>query len=88
MIANCCEASSGTGYVHKRDRFWIQFPFVEITFLLFLFFFSLGEVQLSFATQHAMPPEFGGKWRAECVNTRLPPSTLKLSDRSDLTLSS
>ena len=23
-------------------------------------------------TQHAMPPELGGKWRTECLNTRFP----------------
>ena len=27
---------------------------------------------LSSATQHAMPPEFGGKWGTKCLNTRFP----------------
>ena len=31
---------------------------------------------LSSATQHAIPPEFGGNWEAECFNTRFPLSTL------------
>ena len=26
----------------------------------------------NFATKHAMPPEFRGKWRTECLNTRFP----------------
>ena len=25
---------------------------------------------LSFATQQAMPPKFGGKWKTECLTTR------------------
>ena len=31
---------------------------------------------LSFAAQHTMPPKFGRKWGAECLNTRLPLPTL------------
>ena len=31
---------------------------------------------LSFATQHLMPPEFGGKWGTECFNTRFSLPTL------------
>ena len=31
-----------------------------------------GKALLSSATQHAMPPEFGGKWGTECFNTRFP----------------
>ena len=31
---------------------------------------------LSFATQQAMPLEFGGKWGVECLNTMLPLPTL------------
>ena len=27
---------------------------------------------LSSATQHAMSPEFGGKWGTKCLNTRFP----------------
>ena len=29
-----------------------------------------------FATQHAMPPEFGRKWETECLNNRFPLPTL------------
>ena len=31
---------------------------------------------LSSASKHAMPPEFCGNWRAECLNTERPLSTL------------
>ena len=31
---------------------------------------------LSFATQHAMPPKFDGKWETECLNTKFPLVTL------------
>ena len=31
---------------------------------------------LSFATQHEMPSENGGKWGTECLNTRFPLPTL------------
>ena len=31
---------------------------------------------LSSATQHAMSPEFGGKWGTECLNTRFLQPTL------------
>ena len=30
---------------------------------------NLQSAALNFATQHAMPPEFGGKWGTECPNT-------------------
>ena len=28
--------------------------------------------KIFFATQHAMPSEFGRKWGTECLNTRFP----------------
>ena len=31
---------------------------------------------LNFATQHAMTPEFGRKWRTECLSIRFPLPTL------------
>ena len=34
---------------------------------------------LSSATQHAMPPELGGKWGTECLNTRFPLPAFPLS---------
>ena len=37
---------------------------------------SKQSAALSYATQHAMLSEFGGKWEAEFRNTRLPLSTL------------
>ena len=39
---------------------------------LYFHFFALvsrTSTALSFATQHAMPSEFGRKWRTECLNT-------------------
>ena len=42
---------------------------------IFIHFFALVSRQsaaLSSATQHAMPPEFGGNWGTECLNTRFP----------------
>ena len=43
------------------------------------FIFTLVSRQnaaLSFATQPAMPPEFGRKWGTECLNIRFPLPTL------------
>ena len=42
-------------------------------------FLALAIIQgvvLSFATQHGMSQEFGGKWRTECLDTRSPLPTL------------
>ena len=49
---------------------------------LYFHFFTLVSRQsaaLSSATQHAMPPEFGRKWRTECLNIRFPLSLAYLS---------
>ena len=38
-------------------------------------FFSLvlrQSILLNYATQHAIPLEFGGKWRAKCLNSKFP----------------
>ena len=46
---------------------------------LYFHFFALVSRQssaLSFASQHAMPPESGRKWGAECLNTRFPLPTM------------
>ena len=46
---------------------------------LYIRFFTLVSKQsaaLTSATQHAMPPEFGGKWATECLNTRFTLPTL------------
>ena len=47
--------------------------------ILNIFFLSLllpgieaKSVAFSCATQHAIPPEFGGKWTAECLNFGFP----------------
>ena len=44
-------------------------------YLIFSFLHS-GVEALSSATQHVMPPKFGGKWGGQCLNTRLPLPTL------------
>ena len=49
------------------------------TFIFSFYFFALVSRQsaaLSSATHHAMPPEFGGKWGTECLNTTFPLPTL------------
>ena len=33
---------------------------------------STQSAALSSATQHTTPPEFGSKWRTECLNTKFP----------------
>ena len=46
---------------------------------LYFHFFPLVSrlsAALSSATQHAMPPEFGRKWRTECLNIKFPLPTL------------
>ena len=52
----------------------------EIFIYIYIFISSLwcrGEsAALSSATQHAMPPEIGGKWGTECLNTKFPLPTL------------
>ena len=37
---------------------------------------SRQSAALNSATQHAMPPESGGKWATECLNTRFPLLTM------------
>ena len=47
---------------------------------LYFHFFALvsrTSTALSSATQHAMPPEFGGKWGTECLITRFRLPTLQ-----------
>ena len=44
--------------------------------LIFIFPFLRSGVELNFATQQAMPPEFGRKWGTECLNARFPLPTL------------
>ena len=47
--------------------------------MAYFHFFALVSSQiaaLSSALHHAMLPEFSGKWRAECLNTKLPLPTL------------
>ena len=57
-----------TGYrFDPHSRRW------NIYLHLYFYFFALVSRQsatLSSAIQHAMPPELGGKWGTECLNTR------------------
>ena len=62
---------SGTRCDCKTDWLWVRSPLEEIKYLL-----KFILAALSSATQHAMPPEFGRKWRTECLNTRFPLPTL------------
>ena len=63
---------AGCGFdLHSRKR--------NIYLHLYFHFFAPVSRQsgvLSFATQHAMPPDLGGKWGTECLNTRFPLPTL------------
>ena len=43
---------------------------------ILIYMVSRYSAALSFAIQHAIPPEFGGKWETECVNTRFPLPTV------------
>ena len=69
----------------KIDWLWVRSPLKEMKYL-FTFIFSFlhtdFEAALSFATQHAVPPELGGKWGTECLNTRFPLSTLQCAGYS------
>ena len=50
-----------------------------------LWFFLLeviSKIPALSSTQHAMPPEFGGKWGTECVNTGFPLPTLQCAGYS------
>ena len=54
--------------------FLLQISRGHDTFNIFIFFAMVTRqsAALSFATQHAMPPEFGGKWLTKCLSTRFP----------------
>ena len=65
--------STGCGF-DSHSRKW------NLYLHLYLNFFALVSRQsaaLNSTTQHTMPPELGGKWGTECLNTRFPlPSLL------------
>ena len=44
--------------------------------------FAAESAALNSATQHTMPPEIGGKWGTECLNTRVPLPTLHCAEYS------
>ena len=59
----------------KIDWLWARSP-LEVTKYLLTFVSSLWcrdkSSALSSATQHALPPELGGKWRTVCTRCPLP----------------
>ena len=64
--------ATGCGF-HPHSRKW------NIYLNLYFHFFALVSRQraaLSSATEHAIPPEFSGMWRTECLNTRFHLPTL------------
>ena len=57
----------------KREISWIQFPLEKMKYFhSFVLVLHRAKFDVQFATQLAMPPEFGGKCGAECLNTRRP----------------
>ena len=55
--------STGCGFdPHSRNEIFIFF------YIHFFALMSRQSAMLSSATQHAMAPELGGKWRTECLN--------------------
>ena len=71
------EASGGAGTWWRWHSVAVKLTGCETDprFHLYFHFFGLvsrHRAALSSATQHAMPPELGGKWGAECLNTRFP----------------
>ena len=67
---NVTVKSTGCGFdPHSRKRnIYLYFHFFALV--------SRRSAVLSLATQYAMPPEFGGKWGSENLNTRFPLPTL------------
>ena len=47
---------------------------------IFIFLRSGIEGKRGVEFRHSMPPEFGGKWGTECLNTRFPLPTLLQRD--------
>ena len=75
--------------VAQGHKVWLQNRLVvgaiptlgnEIFIKIYIFISSLWcrvkNVALTSATQHKMPPDFGGKWGMECFNSRFSLSTL------------
>ena len=61
-----------------RDRLWLRFPVEELKYFHFLHSGIVAERDVEFSfTQHVMAQELGGKWRAECLNSRFSLTTLK-----------
>ena len=59
----------------RVDWLWARSPLEKMKYLFIFSFLRLVSGQsaaLSSATQHAMPPEFSGKWGTEVLNTMIP----------------
>ena len=73
----------------KRDWLWVGSPLEEMKYLFKFIFLACAlvsrqSVALSFATQHVMPHEFGGKWGTECLNIKFHLSVVCGIHRKDL----
>ena len=68
----------------KSDRLWVRLSKGNEIFDILIFSLSNKSVALSSATQHAMPPEFSGKWGV--VSQHLQHTLLLAEKKSSLTL--
>ena len=66
-----------------RNNILITATYIYLnSYFHFVALVSMQSPELSSATQHAMPLEFGGKSRTECLNIRSPLPTLLCSNLS------
>ena len=54
--------------------------FIYIYILIFTLWYRGEGAAMSSATQYAIPPEIGGKWGMECLNTGFPLPTYYVRD--------
>ena len=64
--------ATGCGFDPSSRKYLLKF--------IFPFYVLVSSAALSCATHQAMPPEFGGKYGTECLNTRFSLFTLLLRD--------
>ena len=55
----------------KCDRLSVRLPLEVLKYLIFLFLHSGVEAKRGYKFRHSMPLEFGEKFGAECLNTKL-----------------
>ena len=65
--------STGCGF-DPHSRKWNIY--LNLYFHFFALSLSRQSAAMSSATQHTMPPKFGGKWGTACLNTGFPLPTL------------